>query len=292
MARGIDVHCYYQKDLNWAALDDVGFVWVKVSDGGSAYTKTVSGVTYRPDTQVAGAKSRDLPVGGYHYAELSPAPETQADVLLAEVRRLGATGVVPMLDLEAPFMANAAAKTFGVAFCNRVAASGFRPAVYMSASMAKTLRPDQWGIPGLVIVIARYGAKPEAAGPAQYLGPYDVHQYASDGALPGSTCDLDESYTTNHLIGDSDMTFPYNTQVVVGPPFTTPPTTKQWGDIVNDTRNAAMAAAAGVAALSAAVAAIAAHPDITPEQIEAAIDAAVAAHVTVTIGVTPTEPAA
>lgn len=201
--RGTDVHPFYQRGLNWRAAPDLHFVWVKVSDGGSAYSTVQQGVKYVPDTHVAGAKAAGLPVGGYHYAQLSPGPERQADVLLAEVRRLGATGVAPMLDLEAPFRPDSTAKAFGAAFCRRVAAAEYRPAVYMSASFATALRPDQWGIPGLVIVIARYGARPEAPGSGQYVGRYDVHQYTSGGALPGSAglVDFDESYTTAHLLG-------------------------------------------------------------------------------------------
>src|SRR5947208_9296248 len=152
MARGTDVHPFYQRGLRWDQAGDLAFAWVKVSDGGAAYTQTQGGVVYRPDTHVAGAKSSGIPVGGYHYAQLNPGPEKQADVLLGEVRRLGATGVVPMLDLEAPFSPNDTARNFRIAFCRRVAAAGFRPAVYMSASFATAVRPDQWDVPGLVIV--------------------------------------------------------------------------------------------------------------------------------------------
>ncbi|HKN52630.1 MAG TPA: GH25 family lysozyme [Amycolatopsis sp.] len=209
MARGTDLHPYYQRGLRWDQVTDLAFAWVKVSDGGAPYETTQGGETYRPDTQVAGAKSRGIPVGGYHYAQFSPGPEKQADILLGEVRRLDATGVVPMLDLEAPFSPDDTARNFGIAFCNHVAAAGFRPAVYMSASFARTLRPDQWDVPGLVIVIARYGARPEAPGSGQYLGRYDVHQYTSGGALPGSAgaVDFDESYSENHLNPEGDMPF-------------------------------------------------------------------------------------
>ena len=209
MARGTDLHPYYQRSLRWDQVSDLAFVWVKVSDGGAPYTQTQGGVTYRPDTHVAGARSRGIPVGGYHYAEFSPGPEKQADVLLGEVRRLSATGVAPMLDLEAPFNPDGTARNFGIAFCRHVAEAGFRPAVYMSASFARALRPDQWDVAGLVIVIARYGARPEAPGSGQYLGRYDVHQYTSGGVLPGSAgaVDFDESYNDNHLDPEGDMPF-------------------------------------------------------------------------------------
>lgn len=201
MARGTDIHPLYQRGIRWDQVQDIHFVWVKVSDGSKPYSTTSGGIKYVPDTHVAGAKSRGFPVGGYHYAQLNPGPEAQADVLVGEIRRLGATGVTPMLDLEAPFHADATAKAFGIAFCRRVAAGGFRPAVYMNSSFARALRPDQWNVPGLVIVVARYGAKPEAPGSAQYTGRYDVHQYSSSGALPGSAgaVDLDESKTDTLL---------------------------------------------------------------------------------------------
>jgi lysozyme len=209
VARGTDLHPYYQRGLRWDQVSDLAFAWVKVSDGGAPHVDVVGGVTYRPDTHVAGAQSRGIPVGGYHYAELSPGPEAQADVLIGEVKRLGATGVAPMLDLEDPFKPGGAARDFGIAFCAHVAAAGFRPAVYMSASFAAAVRPDQWDVPGLVIVIARYGARPEAPGPGQYLGRYDVHQYTSSGILPGSagSVDFDESYTDNHLDPEADVPF-------------------------------------------------------------------------------------
>ena len=201
MARGTDVHPLYQRGLNWKAAQDIHYAWVKVSDGGLPYSIVQSGVRYVPDTHVAGAKAAGIPVGGYHYAQLGPSAAAQADVLLGEIRRLGATGVTPMLDLEAPFSPDATAKAFGIAFCQRIAAAGFRPAVYMNSSFARALRPDQWPVPGLVIVVARYGARPEAPGSAQYTGRYDIHQYSSTGALPGSAgaVDLDDSYTDNHL---------------------------------------------------------------------------------------------
>lgn len=199
MARGTDVHPYYQRGLNWKAAPDIHYAWVKVSDGGSAYSTTQGGIRYVPDTHVAGAKAAGIPVGGYHYAQFG-SPEAQADVLIREVRRLGATGLTPMLDLEAPFTPDATARDFGVRFCTRLA-TAFRPAVYMNNAFAKALRPDLWGIPGLVIVIARYGAHPDAS-----AGRYDVHQYSSSGTLPGSAglVDLDESYTNNHLTAQGD----------------------------------------------------------------------------------------
>jgi hypothetical protein len=192
MAVGVDVHCYYQRGIRWNEVSGVGYVWVKVSDGTAPYTKTVGGVTYRPDTHVAGAKSRGIPVGGYHYAQPGD-PRAQADLLIREVKRLGATGVLPALDIEAPFEANAAARSFGEAFCNRVRELGFRPVVYMSDSFAKALQPASWASQP-VLWIARYGSKPVNT-------RFDIHQYSSSLSLPGSAgaVDFNDSYNNNHL---------------------------------------------------------------------------------------------
>lgn len=190
MAKGIDIY-KYQTVNNWQAVENSGvtFVYVKHTDGGRQ-------ATVPADNQVNGAKSVGLPVGGYHYAQFNPIPEVQADLLINEIERTHATDLVPMLDLEAPFVANQAAIDFGVRFCRRVVARGYRPGVYMNNAFAKILRPDLWDT-NPVVWIARYGAKPDPA-----AGHYDIHQYAPDGSVQGISgeVDLDESYTDAHII--------------------------------------------------------------------------------------------
>ncbi|MEV0074134.1 MULTISPECIES: glycoside hydrolase family 25 protein [unclassified Amycolatopsis] len=200
MALGIDIYRRFQTVTSWPAVKRAGvtFVYVKLSDGGG----TPAGG--RADNEVNGARSVGIPVGGYHFVQASPGAAAQADVLLGEVIRLGATGCVPMLDLEdnppgseAQNIPDSQKAAFGRAFCQRIDARGFRPGVYMNNALATLLRPDRWGIPGLVIWIARYGARPDAA-----AGRYDIHQYSSSGTIPGISAagvDLDESYTTAHF---------------------------------------------------------------------------------------------
>lgn len=200
MALGIDIYRSFQTVTSWPKVKAAGvtFVYVKLSDGGGT---PVGG---RGDNEVAGARSVGIPVGGYHFVQANPGPAAQADILVGEVTRLGATGCVPMLDLEdnpagskLPNIPDSQKAAFGKAFCQRVVARGFRPGVYLNNALAKQLRPDTWGVPGLVIWIARYGARPDAA-----AGRYDLHQYSSSGSIAGITAsgvDLDESYSSNHL---------------------------------------------------------------------------------------------
>lgn len=193
MSRGIDIHPYYQRSVsNWAAVKKaVSWVYVKASDGNSAYTKTVDGVTYRPDAHVRGAKGAGLPVGAYHYAQFGD-PVRQANVLIAEHHRL-ATTLPPMLDLEAPFEPNALAKDFAIRFLRRLATAGFRPVVYMSSAFAKILRPDRWEIPGLIIWIASYSVNDgrQHALTGGYPGRVDIHQFTSKGRVAGIAGDVD-----------------------------------------------------------------------------------------------------
>jgi lysozyme len=200
MALGIDIYRSFQTVTSWPAVKGAGvtFAYVKLTDGAGVATGG------RGDNEVNGARSVGIPVGGYHFVQASPGPAAQADILLGEVIRTGATGCVPVLDLEdnppgssRPNIPDSQKRAFAIAFCQRIIERGYRPGVYMNNALAKLLRPDQWGVPGLVIWIARYGGKPDAA-----AGRYDIHQYSSSGAIPGITAqgvDLDESYTTAHL---------------------------------------------------------------------------------------------
>jgi lysozyme len=202
MALGIDIYRSNQTVTDWDAVHRHGvtFVYVKLSDGGG---QPVGGPG---DHEVAGARRVGIPVGGYHFVQANPGPQAQADVFLGEVTRLGATGLVPMLDLEdnppqiaKPNMSDAQKRTFGIAFCEHVAARGFRPGVYLNNALAKLIRPDQWDVPGLVIWIARFGHKPDEA-----AGRYDIHQFSDAGTVPGiaaKAVDLNESFTDNHFAG-------------------------------------------------------------------------------------------
>jgi lysozyme len=204
MALGIDIYARYQNVTDWNAVRGrgVGYLWVKLTDGGSRAASP-------GDRLVAGAKSVGIPVGGYHFGETSPSPEQQAAVFVNEVRRLDATGLVPVLDIEAPFGADGGARDFGIRFCRAVEAQGFRPGVYMNNAFAKVLRPDGWGINGLCIWIARYGARPDPA-----AGRYDIHQYSSSGQIPGisGSVDLNESYTDNQFAGGGNALATYYTE--------------------------------------------------------------------------------
>jgi GH25 family lysozyme M1 (1,4-beta-N-acetylmuramidase) len=198
MALGIDIYKKYQTVTNYSSVKNAGvtFAWIKATDGFGIASGGAA------DKEVRGFQSVGIPVGLYHFSQAG-SPESQAAILLSEVRRLGATNVVPMLDMEdnpagsdKPNIPMVQKRDWVARFANYVRAHGFVPCVYMNNSDAKTIRPDTIA-PDLVIVIARYGLKPS------YGGRYDVHQYSSSGTIAGIVAggvDLDESYTSKHLL--------------------------------------------------------------------------------------------
>lgn len=192
MTLGIDIY-RYQTVTDWNAVrrHGVSFVYVKGSDGGGP-------AVVRADGQVRGAQSVSLPVGLYHYAQLSPSPEAQADVLTGEVRRLGATGLPPALDLEAPHRPDGPARDFARRFLTRLRNNGFDTVtLYANTSMLTGITADTIGVPGTVIWAANYGPNDGNRHPLNYRGQAHIHQYTSVGLVPGISgrVDLNESLT-------------------------------------------------------------------------------------------------
>jgi GH25 family lysozyme M1 (1,4-beta-N-acetylmuramidase) len=161
--------------------------YVKLSDGGGP-------AAVRGDAYVAGARAAGIAVGGYHYMQPSPSPEAQADVFAAELTRLGALDIAPALDLEQATIPAASRVDYGRRFLLHLQAklNISRVAVYSSASWFAALKPDAWGVPGLVDWVAQYGVNDGGEHAITYsVGHVDVHQYTSSGHVPGITGSVD-----------------------------------------------------------------------------------------------------
>jgi GH25 family lysozyme M1 (1,4-beta-N-acetylmuramidase) len=203
MALGIDIY-RYQTVTDWNAVKrhGVSFVYVKGTDGGGP-------AIVRADSQVRGAQSMGLPVGLYHYSQLSPSPEVQADVLTGEVRRLGAMGLPPALDLEDPHRPGAAARDFAHRFLTRLRANGFDwVTLYANTSMLTGITADTIGVPNTVTWAAAYGPNDGRRHPLSYRGKVNIHQFTSVGVIPGISgrVDLNESLTPLPSGGDVELT--------------------------------------------------------------------------------------
>lgn len=186
---GIDLYQRYNLVSDWHRVyaDGVREVWVKLTDGGGP-------AATRGDAYVAGARAVGCKVGGYHFMEASPSPETQADVFAAELRRLNALDIAPALDLEAAAIPATVRADYAKRFLLRLQATLniHRVALYASASWDAGLTPDKWAIPGLVDWVASYGSNSGAEQAISgYHGHVDVHQYTSVGHLAGITGSVD-----------------------------------------------------------------------------------------------------
>jgi hypothetical protein len=202
MSYGVDVHPYYQRGYGFDGPTP-DFAWVKGADGSRPYRGVYDGVPWAPDILVARAKARGVPVGLYLYGQpvsrsgVSFAAST--DVLLAEVDRVGADGVMPALDIEDDIEQHiwsaAEARDFIGQFVARCHARGWaRPFVYMNDAMAaKVGRPFLDSLQDVGLWIARY-AKDGVTRLRPVNTRYDVHQWTSAGGL-----DKNEAFNDRHL---------------------------------------------------------------------------------------------
>jgi GH25 family lysozyme M1 (1,4-beta-N-acetylmuramidase) len=210
MTYGIDIYDRYQDITNAIALRDSPFDWayVKGTDGGGR-------APVAADQFVRTIKSIGLPVGLYHYAQLNPSPETQAQILAEEVRRLAATGLPPALDLEDPHPATWVSRAFAQRFLAELKRQGFPQVVlYANTSMLNAIRA--WELDaalggGVLIWAATYGdndadydAQDQSRLARAYPHPVWIHQYSSTGAVPGIPGNVDKNWMFNQN-GADDM---------------------------------------------------------------------------------------
>lgn len=192
---GVDLFDRYQDVTDWRRVRDAGvrFCIIKATDGAGRATAPA-------DVFVRGARTVGIPVGLYHYAQLTPTPEAQAAVLAGEVRRLAPLQLPPALDLEGDFHPRstdsalvraqkvARATDFARRFLLTLGAAGHpRTMLYANTSFLAQLRPETWGIPGLLIWAADYGPNDGTRHPdlSPYTGPVAIHQYTDRGTVPG-----------------------------------------------------------------------------------------------------------
>jgi hypothetical protein len=224
-AKGIDIFRVYQNVTSWEQVrgSDVGYCWIKATDGLKIATFNADR-NWAPapaDPTVAGARSVGIAPGLYHWGKGND-PENEADVFAGEVIRLGCRGtgaLPPALDAEDSAIGPtwAARRTWCIAFLRRLQerVGQERVAIYMNASWAQALRPDQWDIPGLIIWIAAYGsnngARSVRAITSLYTGRYDVQQFTSLGVhlvagIRSNGLDVNESdIPLDQLLGGDDV---------------------------------------------------------------------------------------
>lgn len=193
MPLGIDIY-RYQTVTDPAAVKRFGtaFAYVKLTDGGGP-------AIVKGDHQVGQMNSAGIPVGGYHYAQLTPSPEDQARVFDRELDRLGAKGLPPALDLEDPHKPGTAAREFTIRFIREMNRLGYpRVTLYANTSMLTGINADQLGLSDVVLWAANYGANDGVrhALPTRWKN-VPIHQYTSNGIVPGINGRVDLNHANN-----------------------------------------------------------------------------------------------
>jgi GH25 family lysozyme M1 (1,4-beta-N-acetylmuramidase) len=193
-ALGIDIYDRYQDVWDWRALVNAGvqFVIVKGTDGGGR-------AVVAADALVRGAQAVGLPVGLYHYAQSTPLPASQADVLAREVHRLAATGLPPCLDFEGT-LANSLTGPQGRDWCERFVRrlrelGHRRVMLYANTGHLLKIGVPEWADrdPDLIVWAARYGTNDGRTYPGlgSYSGRVHIHQWTDQGRLPGMSAPVD-----------------------------------------------------------------------------------------------------
>lgn len=213
-ALGIDTSSW-QGQPDWAQVAASGrtYVYIKAGQGSSTSYPTL-------DAQFAGAKAAGLTVGLYLYADPTETPEANADALAAQVTRLGALDghLPPCLDLE---VGSGDLSTWTQAFITRLRAQTgcTQVMVYSGASFFQAHIGEGWMDSDVALWIANYGRTP---GNPSYLTPrVALHQYASDGSIPGISGSVDLNYAIWPL--DQLVTGGSNTMAQI--------TQAQWDDL-------------------------------------------------------------
>jgi GH25 family lysozyme M1 (1,4-beta-N-acetylmuramidase) len=191
-SEGVDMHPVYQRACDWPTIDEsnVDFFIVQLSKGGRPLAQDFEGVTYTPDAIVRGVRSLHgrRKLGGYHFALNDVSPENQAAVFAQELQRHGALDMPPFLDLEKPFTYDDPwTIEFGKRFLLGLKRQGFPlVGIYGNAFFLSSIKPHQWGIPGLLVWGADYAMTDGVPNPLRYYdGPLDIRQYYNKGKIPG-----------------------------------------------------------------------------------------------------------
>lgn len=191
MAEGVDV-ANHQSDIDWNAAHAGGieFAYIKVTEG-------IGYVDPRVDAHLPAARAAGLTTGLYHYArpDTNP-PEADAESFAAQAMQRGSTkagNLPPCLDME-QLAQGVDMVDWTKRFLARVRdLTGYGPAmIYANTSWWNNqLGGGGWLDDQTWAWVAHYG---RAAGDPGWKGDRAVmHQYASDGRIPGYGANIDRS---------------------------------------------------------------------------------------------------
>ncbi|HUG38085.1 MAG TPA: glycoside hydrolase family 25 protein [Candidatus Limnocylindrales bacterium] len=190
---GIDVSGH-QPSISWAAVRDAGiqFGWVKATEGQTFVDG--SHARHRKEARRAG-----VPLGAYHFARpdtdvSTRDPVAEADHFL-EVAPPREGDLLPVLDLETPGLSPARMARWAKAWLRRVErAIGQPPILYTYPSFWTDQMGNSPAFGRYPLWLASYGKNDGRVHPVRKVGGWTsiaVHQYTSEGRIPGFSGPLD-----------------------------------------------------------------------------------------------------
>jgi lysozyme len=200
MVLGIDVSAY-QRSLSWKAVKDAGieFGWIKATEG-TGYVNS----TYERHRKAA--RRHGIPVGAYHFArpDADDGPIAEADFFL-EVAAPEPGDLLPVLDFERAGIGPARLARWARAWLQRVEKRiGQPPILYTYTSFWTSIVDNATGFSTYPLWLANYGVNDGTVHPVRAVGDWPkvtVHQYTSEGRIPGYAGPLD----LNRLPGGSTL---------------------------------------------------------------------------------------
>jgi lysozyme len=190
MVLGIDVSAY-QRSISWKAIKEAGveFGFVKATEG-TGYVNS----SYERHRKAA--RRHGIPVGAYHFArpDADEGPLAEADFFL-EVAAPEAGDLLPVLDFEHPGLGPVKLARWARAWLKRVEKRiGQPPILYTYSSFWTSTVANAGGFSRYPLWLANYGVNDATVHPVRTVGDWPkvtVHQYTSEGRIPGYEGPLD-----------------------------------------------------------------------------------------------------
>jgi GH25 family lysozyme M1 (1,4-beta-N-acetylmuramidase) len=235
MIKGIDVSGH-QRSISWRAVKRAGvaFAFIKATEGvgfvDSAFER------HRTDARRAG-----VPVGAYHFARpdtniSAQDPIAEADHFI-DVAEPAEGDLLPVLDLETPGLSSAQMARWAKRFLQRVEKRiGEPPILYTFTSFWRDKVGDSRTFTRYPLWLANYGpndGRPHDVSPVGGWSSIAIHQYTSEGSIPGFDGDLD----LNRLMAGRELeTLRVGAAPPPAPRFTAPWTLATRGAVLHEGR--------------------------------------------------------
>tara|TARA_B100001094_G_scaffold325429_1_gene379743 strand:- start:5219 stop:6046 length:828 start_codon:yes stop_codon:yes gene_type:complete len=194
---GIDISAY-QKNIDWNTLKQSGlanFCWIKTTEGNSHVQKTIK-------SHFSGAKSVNIPAGGYHFArpDLHDDPHKEIENF-AKNCPVFTGGMRPVLDFETAGAHTAnSLRDWVLTFLRQTEKKlGTKPILYTGGNMVKYhLNRDTTGLDEYELWHAYYSQKAFKSGiKKDRLGNWNdwsIWQWTGSGSIQGIPGDVDRNW--------------------------------------------------------------------------------------------------